>query len=191
MNSKIWVRRWEGKTADRFKTNKERNNIVLKMIRGKTILDIGCGRGELMRSMKRRGKEVYGIDFSEKMLKGCKGLNVLQGSAEDLPFKDDMFDCVTAVGLIEYLKVDERLIGEIYRVLKPKGIAIISYRNYDFKYYSKRIFEPERRVHKDSCVGYAGFVRKEIRHFHRHKPLPNQEHNFINYSGFILKLMKR
>ena len=171
--------------ADRFKTNSERNAIASRLVRGKKVLDVGCGRGELMAKLKNR--MVYGIDFSEKMLDSSVP-NTLIASAEDMPFKNGFFDCVTAIGLIEYLKDDLAFVAESHRVLKLGGYLIISYRNYHFKHYSGRIFEPERRVHDPYNINYVGFSLTDLVFFHKH-PRKFQEEKF-NHSGFILRFKK-
>jgi ubiquinone/menaquinone biosynthesis C-methylase UbiE len=49
-----------------------------------------------------------------------------QCSADAICYKDNSFDVVTAAGVLEYVANDQRMLGEIMRVLKPGGMLIIS-----------------------------------------------------------------
>ena len=80
---------------------------------GWTMLDIGCGGGATLRRLLKRSKDahVYGVDISEESVAKSKKLNakvlgkqifVCQGSAENLPFDDGMFDLVTAVETVYF-----------------------------------------------------------------------------------------
>ncbi len=96
--------------------------LIKKFAFGK-ILDVGCGTGQHLKYGS------IGIDISLPMLEEArkKGFKkIVQGSAEELPFKDESFDSVlcifTVLNLCDYIKT----IKEIYRVLKKNGIAIVS-----------------------------------------------------------------
>ena len=109
-------------------------------VTSKKILDVGCGSGVFMAEFIKRGAHVTGVDYSERMLKeAVKQLNQFKISkskyllknadAVKLPFKDKKFDIVLATGLTDYLtNAENRLfIKEAKRVLKPKGIIIVSF----------------------------------------------------------------
>lgn len=91
-------------------------------------LDVGCGTGAVMNMLKEKGFDVAGVDmsplaisFSEK-----KGLSPVLGDATALPFDDNYFDVVTALDVVEHVENDSAAVKEMYRVLKPGGIAVIS-----------------------------------------------------------------
>jgi len=191
MTSVDWEKFWN-KKARTYKTQDERNKISASMIgKGKKVLDVGCGRGDLM-EMLQKDNVVLGIDFSIGMLKQCmkKGLKVVWGEAIDIPFPDNHFDVVCALGLIEYLPEDSKFIKEVYRVLKPGGIAVISFRNALFSKWSGREFEPERRSHNPDTIEFPGFKIEEIVFFHEHTPYMFAEEKYY-CSGFVLKLRRK
>jgi 2-polyprenyl-3-methyl-5-hydroxy-6-metoxy-1,4-benzoquinol methylase len=108
-------------------------------VKGKRVLDVGCGAGFLVRQYARNDAIMFGIDFtdisvrrSSQSLKvyGLPG-HIMQANAEELPFKDNSFDFVTSWGVLHHLPSTEKGISEVLRVLKPGGLAIISlyYRN--------------------------------------------------------------
>jgi SAM-dependent methyltransferase len=91
-------------------------------------LDVGCGKGELLRLGAARFGQVKGCDISSGMLDDCGGIEVVpQTEATRLPFADQSFDLVTAVCVYHHVEPPDRsgLTGEIGRVLKPKGTACI------------------------------------------------------------------
>ncbi len=102
------------------------------------VLDVGCGTGRGTILIGEQGFHVTGIDLTREMLdiaeqkKQELGLtNVLfeQGSAAELPFGDNTFDCVTAFNFIHMFRIKSQkaMIDEMTRVLKPGGTLIIEF----------------------------------------------------------------
>jgi len=94
------------------------------------ILDVGCGRGELLEVLRTEGLVGRGIDTNRVLLEQCqqRGLSVAEGDCvdylQDLP--DASLGAVTVIHLIEHLPLP-RLVGlldEIVRILKPGGMAV-------------------------------------------------------------------
>ena len=91
------------------------------------ILDAGCGTGLNLNYLKHYGS-VIGLDFSKEALNFCKlreNKNLIQADAEKVPFKEDTFDLITALDLLEHLD-DGNVLKEFYRVLKPNAYLIIT-----------------------------------------------------------------
>jgi len=93
------------------------------------VLDIGCGRGEVLLHCLKKGVEVIGIDYAEAAtrLTSRKKVIVLQANAKKLPFMDSSFGKVLLFDVVEHLypKELEQMMKEIRRVLKPKGSIFI------------------------------------------------------------------
>lgn len=92
------------------------------------ILDVGCGTGLLLKETESLGT-CYGIDVSQKAIDFCKkrGINNVQvADAVRIPYPDNTFDVAVALDVVEHIENDEEAVREIYRVLKPRGIAIIT-----------------------------------------------------------------
>ena len=93
-------------------------------IKGKSVLDVGCGSGAWSANFQRMGaKEVQGVDFSEKMLIQAKrkhpNIQFHQGNAENLhQFADDSFDIVTASYVLHGVKKEKRalMLQEMKRI---------------------------------------------------------------------------
>src|SRR5687767_6622160 len=91
-----------------------------------TILDIGCGTGAMSQKLSPWGA-VVSADFSPLALSFSRrrNLNLLCASdAMRLPFRENSFDLVVAMDILEHVKDDSLALNEIYRVLKPGGRII-------------------------------------------------------------------
>ncbi len=100
-------------------------------IKGKKLLDLGCGAGETSVYFALQGAEVTGTDIADDFLNVAQKLaakhkttiQTIVTPAESLPFEDKSFDCVFGNGILHH--VDVLAAGrEIERVLKPGGIAV-------------------------------------------------------------------
>lgn len=93
-----------------------------------SILDIASACGANFVDYEKYGK-IYGIDISEESIKFCKykGINmIVRGDAHKLPFANRTFDIVVALDALEHFEDDLKVLGEIQRVIKNKGIFIIT-----------------------------------------------------------------
>ncbi|MHA1641393.1 MAG: methyltransferase domain-containing protein [Promethearchaeota archaeon] len=114
---------------------------LLKKVKGNTILDVGCGAGHSMKTLKRSLFDVTGIDINDKAIKHCKqlGLNVIKMNAEKLEFDDNSFDTVFSMHLLEHLDNVDKAIKESIRVAKLAVIHIIP--------LGKRVPKEHKRVY--------------------------------------------
>jgi SAM-dependent methyltransferase len=88
-------------------------------------IDIGCGKGDLLRLGATSFGSVAGCDVSQEMMVDCAGLDVrLQRDPTVLPFPDASADFVTAVCVYHHVRPDARtaLTSEIRRILRPGGV---------------------------------------------------------------------
>lgn len=104
------------------------------------LLDVGCGRGFYLKTLASFWPKLKlsGIDLNEKYLSiaketlGDRPVQLIKASATALPFPDNYFNRVLASEVLEHVKDDQKAIGEIHRVLKPGGIAMISVPNKNY-----------------------------------------------------------
>ncbi len=98
-------------------------------LRGKRVLDVGCGKGRFARIFQEHepAAELWGLDISPEMLRLVpEGIHTRAGSMTELPFGDGFFDGAYATESLEHAVEIERAVSEICRVVKPGGrIAII------------------------------------------------------------------
>jgi|GEM_PF-1969855 len=94
----------------------------------KSLLDVGCGRGERMKALKDAfpETEVFGVDIDEDMLSLAKGTeNVFLASAEKLPFENKSFGIALCECSLSLFDNGEKALEEMARVLKNEGILIL------------------------------------------------------------------
>lgn len=98
------------------------------------ILDVGYGGGTFIPMLSKIGKKVYGIDmmpYPNKVHQILKKENVkaelVVGSIFKSPYKDNFFDRITCVSVLEHFTGKEinRAVAEMYRILKPGGYLVI------------------------------------------------------------------
>ena len=148
---------------------------------GWTMLDVGCGGGFTIRRLLKRSKDaqVYGIDISEESVTKARKVNaellnkqvfVTQGSAELLPYNDELFDLVTAVETVYFWPNLPDCLQEVRRVLKPGGkfAILVEVVDSDSKWTSivdgMTAYTPDQLK---TLLDDAGFIQTEI---HRKKP---------------------
>lgn len=97
-------------------------------VRGKTVLDVGCGDGYDLSRLQQKGAIIFGVDSSEAMVAFAKQKNpestIKVGSAEDIPFPDHTFDVVVSKWVFQATPAIIPIYKEVARVLKPGGTLI-------------------------------------------------------------------
>ncbi len=95
----------------------------------KKVLDLGCYDGTLGARLIKKGNQVYGIEIGEKVaqIARTRGLKVKRQSfTSPFKFKDSFFDVVVVGEVIEHVLDTDFFIAEIKRVLKSKGILVLT-----------------------------------------------------------------
>jgi ubiquinone/menaquinone biosynthesis C-methylase UbiE len=128
----------------------ERINREAQLLKGKHLLEIGCGMGYDSLEFLKRGVRVTATDLTPNAVRmslqhfeveGVKAEDVRTANALDLPFADNTFDAVWSNGVLHATGDTRRAIAEARRVLKPGGRAIIShfYRKPSWMYTVNRL----------------------------------------------------
>jgi SAM-dependent methyltransferase len=108
------------------------------------VLEIGCGKGYFAKYFVDRGDDYYGIDLESEEVTffkqrsdhaGTGRMHIVRGSATEMPFEDESFDCVFCNCVIEHIPDDQSVLRESVRVLKQDG---------DFIYtFPSAVFDPK------------------------------------------------
>jgi SAM-dependent methyltransferase len=95
------------------------------------VLDVGAGAGRLANLLAERGHDVTGLEPSHDFVAYARahavpGASFEVGVAERLPYPDGSFDAVVAGEVLEHLADDQLAARELYRVLAPGGVALVT-----------------------------------------------------------------
>lgn len=140
----------------RTSLNKEFLDGVLK--KGERILEVGCNVGNQLDLLKAMGySDLWGVELQsyavEVARKRTGGLNIVLGSAFDLPFKDDLFDMVFTAGVLIHLSPSDinTALDEIHRCAR-------SY-IWGFEYYSEKGYEMINYRGKENLLWKTDFPK--------------------------------
>ena len=115
--------------------------IDLNDLRGKAVLEIGCGAGATSALFCYHGALVVATDITPERVQLASNKLALvrdnqnqtrkptgmafQADAENLPFRDNSFDIIYSNGVLHHTENTEKTIREIYRVVKPGGKCVV------------------------------------------------------------------
>jgi len=165
---------------------------IIGDIKGKRLLEYGCGSGWMTAELAGLGATIDSFDISTQAVQSTqellkkhgldKNTQVTKMGAEKLEFEDDSFDIVFGFAILHHLEL-EKALPELHRVLKPGGYAIFSeplegnpalklYRNLTPQY---RTVDEQPIVIKDFSADVANF-----------SSFKHEEFYFISLIAFVL-----
>ena len=108
----------------------------LAALKGKQVLDVGCGGGILADAMARRGADVLGIDLADKSLKVAQ-LHALEAQTPNVVYRNvaveqlavempQRFDVVTCMEMIEHVPDPASIVRACSQLVKPGGMVFFS-----------------------------------------------------------------
>ena len=127
--------RWRASELGGITESLERR-LILELagdVHGRTVLDVGCGDGDLALDLAKRGATVTGVDSSAAMIEAAR-IRAKQDrldiafdvcTAEQLPFGPEQFDIVAAITILCFVAEARPVFQEIACVLKPCGRLVI------------------------------------------------------------------
>ena len=106
-------------------------------LRGRLILDVGCGMGRFSDVASRWGARVVGIDLSravdaaQRNIGRRENVNIIQADIFELPFRDETFDLIFSIGVLHHTPSTKAAFDRLPRLLRKDGkIAIWVYTSY-------------------------------------------------------------
>lgn len=156
------------------------NRLALKELgdlRGKKMLDLGCGAGEASVYFALKDAKVTACDVSVECLRLAKSLSLefkvniqtVKTRVEALGFPDEGFDLVYGFGVLHHIDINEA-VYEIYRVLKNTGMAVfIEPLVYNplikiYRYMAKGVRTPTEAPITFKDIRFIGTVFKDVKH---------------------------
>ncbi len=128
---------------------------VRKFAAGGDVLEVGCGTGLVLQRLSAFARSAKGVDLSPGMLEKARqrGLDVVEGSALELPFADASFDATCSFKVLAHIPEIEKALAEMARVTRPGGTIIAEYYNpFSFRGLVKKL-TPPRAISKIANEG--------------------------------------
>ncbi len=117
-------------------------SLVLENYRGGKVLEVGCGTGLIMKRCSKIGKDLIGVDISNKMVEKAhrKGHFVFLSDVVSLPFGNEVFDLVYSFKVLAHVVRIKSALREIARVTCRGGQVLAEFYNpLSTRYLVKRI----------------------------------------------------
>jgi ubiquinone/menaquinone biosynthesis C-methylase UbiE len=129
---------------------------LIKMKDIDTVLECGCAYSVDSEWIREIGKNYFAIDFTPLFVEDCqkRGLDVVLGNIENIPYEDDSFDLVYCRHVLEHLSYYEKAISEMLRVAKKK-VGVIFFLPLDKEEHI--IFNEEMKLHHN-VYGLEKFI---------------------------------
>ena len=137
-------------------------------LRGRDVLDIGCGDGALARALAAHGARATGIETSEEQLAEARGreggVRYLVGRAESLPIPDASVDATVFMRSLHHSPA-ARALTEARRLLRPDGVVYIAEPLAEGDYFALvSLVEDEREVRAGAQRAIAEAPRSGLKH---------------------------
>jgi len=147
-----------------------KTKLILSMIEGKDILDVGCGACRLSKILLEKRYDVTAIDNDEKAIEIAKKKGITGFKADIISWKTDAkFDCVIASDVLEHIYDDKLVIKKIHAMLKPGGCLILNVPSYKFLFGKHDIHLGHKRRYSDgelkTKLEESGFKIERQRHW--------------------------
>ena len=140
------------------------------------ILDIGCGTGETLSFLNNHlsHPDLYGVDSSSVAVEYAKSRGhkqILKVEADMLPFKDDTFDYVLLLDVLEHIKDDSSVLSEAKRVLKRNGKIIMTVPALQFLWSE----------HDAQQGHYRRYVRRKVKSLAKKTKMTIEKISYFNF----------
>lgn len=162
----------------RSRLNKE----FLADLKLKNILEVGCNIGNQLVLLQSQGfKNLYGIEIFPEAVEtsktSAKNINIIQGSAFDIPFKDSCFDLVFTAGVLIHINPQDikKIMKEIYRV-SNKYI-------WGYEYYHPTLIGIEYRGNKNR-LWKDDFCQIYLNYFPNLKVIKRKKLKYLNDNNY-------
>lgn len=119
---------------------------ALTNLKGKTVLEVGCGAGRFTELLVKSGALVHSIDLSHAVEANSQNIGeqpnyrIAQAGAYEIPFPDDAFDVVICLGVVQHTPSSEKTIAALWKKVKQGGILVIDHYRWRLAYFGNMRF---------------------------------------------------
>ncbi|HEY9693647.1 MAG TPA: class I SAM-dependent methyltransferase [Oculatellaceae cyanobacterium] len=127
-----------------------------RLINGKKVLDVGCGKGQFVDFLSKKGWDVTGIELSDSAVTLCQQFNLPVKKLDffDASLAPESFDLVTMSEVIEHVPMPAQFITRAEELLKPGGLLYLTTPN--FASLDRRILAEEwDAIHREHLTYFS------------------------------------
>jgi malonyl-CoA O-methyltransferase len=135
------------------------------------ILDIGCGTGQLLSSLGRQypHSRLYGLDLAYNMTRCASerlgpGAMLVNGDAEQLPFRDGPFDLVVSTSTLQWIENLDVFFQECHRVVQLNGLLCIAF-------FGGRTLQELQECYREAVGKRCGCSEGHVNRLHRFREI--------------------
>lgn len=180
--------------------NERYQEVVMEHLRPSVyLLDAGCGAAmKITRVCAPKIRMAIGVDL-EEMECNAPRLHGVRSDLQHLPFKNESFDVIISMSVLEHLAKPDEVFGEISRLLRPGGVAILQTPNkYDyvsfvarytpFRFHKWLLPQIESREEEETFpTFFRANTERQIRLLLEHNSLhPLKIHLFNQYPAYLM-----
>ena len=148
------------------------------------MLDIGCGwEAKLLKNLEPYILKGTGIDFKTAAINSKKIKTITSVIGKKLPFKNNTFDFITLLAVLEHLDYPTEILNECARVLRPGGSILITVPSW----YAKPVLEflayKLKIVSADEIIDHKRYYNRDdlFNLFKKIKDLKIEEHKYFQW----------
>jgi ubiquinone/menaquinone biosynthesis C-methylase UbiE len=132
-------------------------------LRGRKILDCGCGAGEYLLALEAAGAEVWGVEQDREKVaiftSRCPASGKISvGDLECLNYQSESFDAALLNEVLEHVTAEGVALGEIHRVLKKGGLLFVFSPNRLYPFETHGVFLKASRVHIPPYIPFVPYI---------------------------------
>ncbi|MCX6319795.1 MAG: methyltransferase domain-containing protein [Bacteroidetes bacterium] len=140
-------------------------------IRGKLVLEAGCGAGRFTEILLDKGAYLISSDIStavEVNRENCpvnERHKVIQADINDMPFEPEIFDIVICIGVIQHTPNTEKTIEDLFRLVKKGGHLVIDHYTFEKSYFLRTAFLYRRFLKKKNPDFTIAYTKKLVNRY--------------------------
>ncbi len=155
---------------DRDFWSKVKVKLILCLVEGASVLDVGCGSGRLSKTLLDKGYKVVAVDNDWKAVEIAKKKGVAAFLSDINYWKtDEKFDCVILGDVLEHIEDDNSALRKIRGMLKPNGCIVVNVPSYQFLFGKHDVALGHKRRYSDrelkTKLKTSGFKIESFRHW--------------------------